>query len=271
MNKTGKIITGVVIAVAVAAAVSGGVLYHNDQAEKARIADLQAKAASVDAEITAIGDIDLSDQDAIEKAEKDYAALSDEGKGYVTGYKTLTDARKAYDELAAADEQARTDAKATDELIQAIGTVKTESGDTINAARVSYDGLSDQAKSYVTAYDTLTAAEKSYQDAQTAKAEADKAAAEAAAKAEAQKSASTASSSSSKNKKNTSAGGSSKSSTENSKSGNTTGQNSSASTGNASNGQPSAENNAEMERLFGEGSHAGTQQEIDDYLNSLGN
>ena len=51
-----------------------------------------------------------------------------------------------------------------DALISAIGTVTTESGDAISAARAAYDALSDEAKTSVTNYATLTAVEAAYAD-----------------------------------------------------------------------------------------------------------
>ncbi|MCR4842651.1 MAG: peptidoglycan binding domain-containing protein [Eubacterium sp.] len=47
-------------------------------------------------------------------------------------------------------------------LIDAIGTVDENSGSAIDKARNAYDALSSTAKSYVSNYSTLTAAEKSY-------------------------------------------------------------------------------------------------------------
>ena len=52
--------------------------------------------------------------------------------------------------------------KAVKELIEAIGTVTKDSGDTIAAARKAYDMLGDAEKSYVDNYDTLVKAEKIY-------------------------------------------------------------------------------------------------------------
>ena len=49
-------------------------------------------------------------------------------------------------------------------LISAIGTVTVGSGDAINAARTAYDALRNEAKTSVTNYATLTAAEAAYAD-----------------------------------------------------------------------------------------------------------
>lgn len=181
-TSTGKKIgIGAGIAVAFTAAVTGGVLYHNDEVEKQRIADLKADAAAVDTEIASIGDVDLNDGDTIDKAEKDYSSLSDEGKGYVTKEEILKNSRTQYDALKKADQEARASAKDVDTKINAIGTVTLDSGDVIATARSGYNALNDAAKGYVTQYDTLQKAESDYSAALTAKAEADKAAAEKAA------------------------------------------------------------------------------------------
>ena len=192
-NRTTGRKAGIAVTVAAAAAVAavgGTIYYRNDQekkAEAARIADLKAKAETVDNEISSLpSDVSLTDEDAVKKASDDYDALVEEAKGYVTQYDTLKDYLQRISDLQAAVEQAKTDAGKTDDLISAIGDVTLESGDKITSARTSYDGLSDEAKAYVVKYDTLTAAEMSYQNLLTAKAEADKAAAEAAARAQAE-------------------------------------------------------------------------------------
>ena len=68
-----------------------------------------------------------------------------------------------------------------DQAIAAIGTVSLESEAAISSARSQYDALSDEAKSYVTSYDTLTAAEAALAQLQTDAANQAQAAADAAA------------------------------------------------------------------------------------------
>ena len=53
-------------------------------------------------------------------------------------------------------------AAAVEALIDAIGEVTAESGDTIDAARKAYDALTDGQKALVSNYETLTAAEEAY-------------------------------------------------------------------------------------------------------------
>ncbi|MCU6762627.1 ATPase involved in DNA repair [uncultured Roseburia sp.] len=90
---------------------------------------------------------EAKDQDAVAQAAADAKAKMDQVK---------TDAQLAEDEIAAAE------AKAVMDKIDGIGEVTLKSKTEINAARIAYDGLSDLAKSKVTNYEKLTAAESKY-------------------------------------------------------------------------------------------------------------
>lgn len=72
-----------------------------------------------------------------------------------------------------------------DQAIAAIGTVSLESQATISSARGQYDALSEEAKSYVENYETLTAAEATLAQLQADAAAQAQAAADAAAQAQA--------------------------------------------------------------------------------------
>ena len=123
----------------------------------------QAAAKAVDDLIDAIGDVTLTDgcKAAIDAARKAYDALTDVQKALVEKLDTLTAAEAAYKKLAA-------DKAAVDDVIakiDAIGKVKITNTvkAAIDAARAAYDALPDELKAQVTNYDTLTAAEKRYQ------------------------------------------------------------------------------------------------------------
>ena len=126
------------------------------------IAD-KAAAKNVDDLIDAIGDVTLTDdcKAAIDAARKAYDALTDAQKALVSKLDTLTAAEAAYKKLAA-------DKAAVDDVIakiDAIGKVKITNTvkAAIDAARAAYDALPDELKAQVTNYETLTAAEKRYQ------------------------------------------------------------------------------------------------------------
>jgi hypothetical protein len=74
----------------------------------------------------------------------------------------LTAAETKLVELKAAADKAAADAVA--EKIAAIGTVTKDSKAAIEAARAAYNALSDEQKTLVTNYETLTTAEKTLAD-----------------------------------------------------------------------------------------------------------
>ena len=130
-------------------------------------ADTAAAAAAV-AKINAIGKVEYTDESKakIDEARATYDALTDEQKAKVTAdqLKVLTDAETAYADLkAAADQEA---ANAVIALIDAIGNVEytDASKAKIDAARDAYDKLTEDQKSLVNNYSTLTEAEKRYEE-----------------------------------------------------------------------------------------------------------
>ena len=130
-------------------------------------ADTAAAAAAV-AKINAIGKVEYTDESKakIDEARAAYDALTDEQKAKVTAdqLKVLTDAETAYADLkAAADQEA---ANAVIALIDAIGNVEytDASKAKIDAARDAYDKLTEDQKSLVNNYSTLTEAEKRYEE-----------------------------------------------------------------------------------------------------------
>ena len=131
------------------------------------VADTAAAAAAV-AKINAIGKVEYTDESKakIDEARAAYDALTDEQKAKVTAdqLKVLTDAETAYADLkAAADQEA---ANAVIALIDAIGNVEytDASKAKIDAARDAYDKLTEDQKSLVNNYSTLTEAEKRYEE-----------------------------------------------------------------------------------------------------------
>ena len=130
-------------------------------------ADTAAAAAAV-AKINAIGKVEYTDESKakIDEARAAYDALTDDQKAKVTAdqLKVLTDAETAYADLkAAADQEA---ANAVIALIDAIGNVEytDASKAKIDAARDAYDKLTEDQKSLVNNYSTLTEAEKRYEE-----------------------------------------------------------------------------------------------------------
>ena len=89
------------------------------------------------------------------------SALNNGGSAYKAGdagglgYPVLS-----WQSTAVSDDEAA--AAAVEALIDAIGEVTAESGDTIDAARKAYDALTDGQKALVSNYETLTAAEEAY-------------------------------------------------------------------------------------------------------------
>ena len=142
------------------------------EAEIARlqeVAENEAAAAEVIAQINAIGTVTLDSEAAIVAAEAAYANLTDVQKGLVTNSATLTAARAAYDKLV-------TDKAAADAVIaqiNGIDDVTLSSQAAIEAAETAYANLTQDQKDLVTNYATLTAARTAYNELVADKAAAD--------------------------------------------------------------------------------------------------
>ncbi|MBQ3146955.1 MAG: metallophosphoesterase [Oscillospiraceae bacterium] len=141
--------------------------------------------ATVEAAITAIGDVTLEDEAAIKAAREAYEALSPQLKKRVSNLDVLVAAEEA---LAQAKQEAvdkeiadKAAAAAVDALIDAIGTVTLDSLDAIVAAEEAYNNLTEDQKDLVENHLILTDARAAYD---TLKAAADKEAADKAAAAE---------------------------------------------------------------------------------------
>ena len=131
----------------------------------------KAAGAAVDAQIEAIGDVELTDacREKIEAARAAYEALSEMEKPHVKLYADLTDAEETYARLEkkAAD---RAKAQEVEKLIDAIGKVDytIEARDAIIAAQDAYDELTTAQKNLVENYETLTSAILAYSELQDA-------------------------------------------------------------------------------------------------------
>ena len=121
----------------------------------------QVKADEVIGLIDNIGTVTLDSKAKIDAAREAYSKLTEAQKKLVSNYQVLEKAEADYAKLVAdkADQDA---ADAVIDLINGIGTVTKDSGDTINAARKAYDALTPEQKELVTkkAYETLVKAEK---------------------------------------------------------------------------------------------------------------
>lgn len=93
-----------------------------------------SQITAVESSISDIGTVRLESEAKIETAEALYANLSQKNQTKVDNYGKLVEARKEYDRLTGAVEQAKA-------AIDAIGTVTADSGDAIAAARSAYDAL----------------------------------------------------------------------------------------------------------------------------------
>ena len=117
-----------------------------------------AEITGVEEKINAIGNVTLDSAAAIKEAEDAYNALTDAEKADVSNAGTLTAARAAYDKLVK-------DNATADKVIAAIneiGEVTLESESKIVAAEALYAELSNDQKTLVTNYETLTAARAKY-------------------------------------------------------------------------------------------------------------
>ncbi|MGI5873344.1 MAG: S-layer homology domain-containing protein [Bacillota bacterium] len=106
-------------------------------------------SAAAEAAIESIGTVTLDSGDAIETARAMYNALTANQKTRVTNYAKLIAAETKYAELlrkAAVDQAA---AAAVTARINEIGEVTLEKEETIAAARVAFDGLTDDQKALV--------------------------------------------------------------------------------------------------------------------------
>ena len=133
------------------------------QAAEARLAELKgeaAAAAQVDALVSAIGDVTLDSETAINAARTAYNALNAEAQGMVKNLSVLTAAEARLAEL----KQAKSDAEAVEAKINAIGTVDASGAckNKINEARTAYNALSADAKAMVSNLSTLEAAESAF-------------------------------------------------------------------------------------------------------------
>lgn len=117
-----------------------------------------AEITGVEEKINAIGNVTLDSAAAIKEAEDAYNALTAAEKADVSNAAKLTAARAAYDKLVK-------DNATADKVIAAIneiGEVTLESESKIVAAEALYAELSNDQKTLVTNYETLTAARAKY-------------------------------------------------------------------------------------------------------------
>lgn len=105
--------------------------------------------------INEIGEVTLNSLSLIFTAEEAYLMLTDAQKALVTNYDVLVAARERYDQLEQQEE-----AKGVVDRIAALGEITKMSRSKVAGIRRSYNALSDYAKTFVTNYDVLVAAEK---------------------------------------------------------------------------------------------------------------
>lgn len=117
-----------------------------DQLSDLKIDDTETK-------ISAIGTVMLDSENKIKDAREAYDALSDEEKAKVVKYTDLTNAEADYEKLSIDN---------CISLINAIGTVSLNSKGKIDEAKKVYDSLSNESKSKITNYSTLTNADQKY-------------------------------------------------------------------------------------------------------------
>ena len=134
--------------------------YGELQAAERKLRQQLERIDAVVEQIDGIGEVSLARGKAIRAARKAYEALSAAEQPYVTNYATLTRAETKLTQLQAANEVM--------DLIEAIGTVNSQSGSAIRAARKAYNALSGTEKALVTNYATLTAAERAFKALQQA-------------------------------------------------------------------------------------------------------
>ena len=122
----------------------------------------QAKA--VDAQISAIGAVNLDSEPLISDAERALAALPEKEQRQVKQAQELTQARNAYDALVQQQK-----AEEIDEAIEAIGTVTEKSAAAIEKARKRYDAVSSDVQAYVQNVQALEEAETVFDGIQAAR------------------------------------------------------------------------------------------------------
>lgn len=101
--------------------------------------------------------ISLRSKALIERIRAAYNALSDEAKALVNRLDELEAAEETLNDL-----EAREEAKSVIELIDNIGEVNFFSAAEIMSVRAAYEALSNEAKAYVSNYETLVRAEEAY-------------------------------------------------------------------------------------------------------------
>ena len=121
-----------------------------DVLETAETDYAKLKAAEIDKQIDAIGEVTLEKAEMIDSALEQYQALTEKEQSFVAKKSDLDKAVEQYGTLKI---------QKTIDLINAIGTVTKDSGDAITAARTAYDALSEEDVEKVSNVDVLTAAE----------------------------------------------------------------------------------------------------------------
>ena len=114
---------------------------------------MAANAQTVSDAIDAIGEVTTNSKAIIETARKKYNALTAEEKNLVYNYILLESAEETYMILRA---------EVVIDAIDKIGTVTTDSKDSIQAAQKLYNALTSEEKEYVSNYDDLKNAEKAF-------------------------------------------------------------------------------------------------------------
>lgn len=115
--------------------------------EEARVAELKAQAAEIDAAINAIGTVSEESSEAIAAAREQYNSCDSEVQQYITALPALEAAEQQLEDLRV---------NAVSDLISAIGSVTLDSGDAIKAAQEAYDALSTENQAKVANAGTLT-------------------------------------------------------------------------------------------------------------------
>lgn len=118
----------------------------------------QSEAAkNADALIAAIGTVDRESEAAIVAAEKAVSLLEQKEINSLKNFETLTQAQNAYQEILNQEK-----IEFVENAINAIGTVDTQSGEAIAAARNAFDSLDDDLKSRISNYKMMEDAENTY-------------------------------------------------------------------------------------------------------------
>lgn len=110
---------------------------------------------SVESLIRDIGEVTENSGEQIENAREAYNALSAEEQGKISNYIVLDEAEKTYDRIWIGK---------TENLINAIGDVDSDSAEKIAAARKSYDNLTKRQQENVGNFETLLNAETAYEN-----------------------------------------------------------------------------------------------------------